>query len=92
MRDDATGKWTSITLAQDQPAPDFLPQIRRFGAHRDRVTGIALVFAGEMPRGIFKGVYDDTSPGRIRIRVELKLAGGPCTCTGRFRGITYCKL
>jgi len=65
-RNDATGKWTSITLSQDRPEPDFLPQIRSFGTHRDRVTGIDLVFAGEMPRGIFKGVYDDTSPGRIR--------------------------
>jgi hypothetical protein len=65
-REDATGKWTSTTLAEDQPAPDFLPQIRSFGTHRDRVTGVDLVFAGEMPRGIFKGVYDDASPGRIR--------------------------
>src|ERR1700674_27845 len=25
-RDDATGAWTSATLAQDRPMPDFLPQ------------------------------------------------------------------
>jgi hypothetical protein len=65
-RDDTAGKWTSATLAQDRPAPDFLPQVRSFGTHRDRVTGIDLVFAGEMPGGIFKGVYNNTSPGRIR--------------------------
>jgi hypothetical protein len=64
-RDDVTGAWSAATLAQDQPAPDFLPQIRSFGTHRDRVTGIDLVFAGEMPRGIFAGSYD---PNSIRPR------------------------
>jgi hypothetical protein len=78
-RDDATGKWTSITLAQDRPAPDFLPQIRTFGTHRDRVTGIDLVFAGEMPRGIFKGVYDESSPGRIRWSAAPELDGSSAT-------------
>jgi hypothetical protein len=64
-RDDATGAWTAITLANDRPAPDFLPQIRSFGTHRDRVTGVDLVFAGEMPRGIFAGHYDPAAPGGI---------------------------
>ena len=45
---------------------DFLPQIRSFATHRDRITGVDLVFAGEMPRGIFAGDYDPTAPGRIR--------------------------
>jgi len=65
-RDDATGVWTATTLAQDHPAPDFLPQIRSFAVHRDRQTGIDLVFAGQDPRGIFSGGYDATVPGRIR--------------------------
>jgi hypothetical protein len=65
-RDDATGAWQAATLAQDRAAPDFLPQIRSFGAHRDRQTGIDLVFAGQDPRGIFSGVYDAAVPGRIR--------------------------
>jgi hypothetical protein len=64
-RDDATGSWTATTLAQDQPAPGSLPQIRSFATHRDRVTGVDLVFAGEMPRGIFAGGYDPAVPGRI---------------------------
>src|SRR5215831_3404252 len=64
-RDDATGVWTATTLAQDHPAPDFLPQIRSFAVHRDRQTGIDLVFAGQDPRGIFSGGYDATVPGRI---------------------------
>jgi hypothetical protein len=64
-RDDATGAWAAVTLAQDRPAPDFLPQIRSFGTHRDRITGVDQVFAGEMPRGIFAGHYDTAAPGRI---------------------------
>ena len=65
VRDDATGKWPVVTLAQERTAPDFLPQIRAFGTHRDRVTGIDLVFAGEMPSGIFAGDYDEAAPTRI---------------------------
>jgi hypothetical protein len=29
-RNDATGAWTAATLAQDQPIPGFLPQVRSF--------------------------------------------------------------
>ena len=65
-RDDASGTWTTTTLAQDRTAPDFLPQIRSFAVHRDRQTGSDLVFAGQDPRGIFSGGYDATVPGRIR--------------------------
>jgi len=65
-RDDATGTWTAVILAQDRPAADFLPQVRSFGAHRDRQTGIDLVFAGHGPRGVFSGIYDAMAPGRIR--------------------------
>jgi hypothetical protein len=64
-RDDATGKWVAVTLAQDRPAPDFLPQIRAFGTHRDRITGVDQVFAGQTPRGIFAGHFDPGVPGRI---------------------------
>ena len=65
-RDDATGMWSAVILAQDRPSRDILPQIRSFATHRDRITGVDLVFAGEMPRGIFAGDYDPTAPGRIR--------------------------
>ena len=65
-RDDATGAWAAVTLAQDRPAREFLPQIRSFGIHRDRATGVDLVFAGHTPRGIFSGGYDAAAPGRIR--------------------------
>jgi hypothetical protein len=72
-RDDATGAWSAVTLAQDRPAPDFLPQIRSFGSHRDRVTGVDLVFAGEMPRGIFAGNYHPAATGQIRWSAEPEL-------------------
>ena len=58
-RDDASGTWAAVELAQDRPAPDFLPQIRSFGSHRDRVTGVDLAFAGHTPRGIFSGFKMD---------------------------------
>jgi len=75
-RDDATGAWTSVTLAEDRPLPNFLPQIRSFGRHRDRATGVDLVFAGQDPRGIFSGVYDPAVAGRIRwsARPELDIS------------------
>jgi len=75
-RDDAGGDWSAVTLAQDRPARDFLPQIRGFGTHRDRVTGADLVFAGEMPRGIFAGSYDPAVPGRIRWNPVPELDAG----------------
>jgi hypothetical protein len=75
-RDDASGAWIAATLAQDPPSPNFLPQIRGFGAHRDRVTGADLVFAGQDPRGIFSGTYDPAAAGRIHWSAapELDLA------------------
>jgi hypothetical protein len=72
-RDDATGAWTAATLAQDRPIPGFLPQVRSFGHHRDRVTGADLVFAGQDPRGVFAGAYDPDVPGRIRWRANPEL-------------------
>ncbi len=65
-RYDANGTWSATTLAHDPTAPDFLPQIRAFGTHRDQVSGIDLVFAGQMPHGIFAGHYDTTVSGQIR--------------------------
>src|SRR5215471_15523044 len=78
-RDDASGAWTADTLAQDQPVPGFLPQVRSFDRHRDRVTGVDLVFAGQDPRGVFSGVYDPAVSSRIRWRPtpELDLTSVP---------------
>lgn len=85
-RDDATGAWTAMTLAQDPPNPAFLPQVRSVGQHRDRVTGVDRVFAGQDPRGIFSGVYDPARPGRIdwSATPELALADvSPAGIAGR---------
>src|SRR5271165_6048313 len=67
-RDDATGDWTADMLAYDERIPRVrhLSQVRSFGSHRDRVTGIDYAFAGDDPHGIFNGVYDPSVPGRIR--------------------------
>jgi hypothetical protein len=72
-RDDSTGGWSAVTLAADQPEKDFLPQIRCFGTHRDRITGVDLVFAGEMPRGVFAGYYDASAPGQVRWAAQPEL-------------------
>ena len=75
-RDDTTGAWATATLAQDRPSTTFLPQVRSFGLHRDQVTGVDRVFAGQDPRGIFGGTYDPAAPGRIRwdVAPELELS------------------
>jgi poly(A) polymerase len=67
-RDDSTGAWTAATLVRERWARGDrdLPQVRSFGVHRDRVTGVDYVFAGQDPRGVFRGVYDPAVPGRIR--------------------------
>jgi hypothetical protein len=78
-RDDASGAWITTTLAQDRANPEFLPQIRSFGQHRDRVTGVDRVFAGQDPRGIFSGTYEPSAIGRIRwgSAPELDLSSVP---------------
>jgi hypothetical protein len=69
-RDDATGTWTTTILSQDATSPNFLPQVRSIGTHRDRQTGVDRVFAGTDPRGIYSGVYDPSAPGRIAWSAE----------------------
>lgn len=65
VRDDATDTWSGTVLAQDRPAPRFLPQIRAFGTHRDSSTGADLVFAGDTS-GILSGSYDPGVAGGVR--------------------------
>jgi hypothetical protein len=64
VRDDATGTWSGTVLAQDRPAPRFLPQIRSFGTHKDSSTGVDFVFAGDT-RGILSGFYDPGAAGGL---------------------------
>lgn len=65
VRNDATGAWSGTVLAQDRPAPRFLPQIRAFGTHRDSRTGADLVFAGDTS-GILSGFHDPGAAGGVR--------------------------
>jgi hypothetical protein len=85
-RDDDAGTWSATVLAQDRPAPDFLPQIRGFGSHRDRATGVDLVFAGHAPRGIFSGAYDAAVPGHIRWSTAPELDAA--TVSSDFSGLS----
>jgi hypothetical protein len=64
VRDDRDGTWSGTFLAQDSPKPDFLPQIRSFGFHRDQKTGADVVFAGDTA-GIFSGTFDAGALGQI---------------------------
>lgn len=73
MRDSATGEWSAAFIAQSQPAPRFLPQIRAFGFHRDRRTGVDIAFAGDSA-GIFTGVYDASVPGQVRWNTTPELS------------------
>ncbi len=69
-RDDATGAWTTMTLARVEGTA----KTRSLFLHRDSVTGVDRVFAGTLPSGVFSGVYDPAAPGRVRWDREPELA------------------
>jgi hypothetical protein len=83
-RDDNSGSWAAVELSRDATAPDFLPQIRSFGGHRDRVTGADLVFAGHT-RGIFSGSYDAAGSAHIGWGTTPELDG--TTVSTAFSGL-----
>ena len=59
-RVDSSGKWPWTQLACDF-APGGTPslsQVRSFGSHKDTVTGVDMVFAGENPRGVYSGTLN----------------------------------
>jgi acetyl esterase/lipase len=62
VRDDATGAWRQSVI-REGAANAF---IRAFGAHRDAVTGVDMVFAGTGAGEIYAGSYDPQAAGRIR--------------------------
>lgn len=88
-RDDATGQWSPSVLGTATRATNT----RSLGLHRDKVTGIDRIFAGNRPLGVVSGVYDPAAPGQIRWdkSAELKAPTGErvmgfCDCNGVF----YC--
>ena len=88
-RDDATGEWSASVLGTATRATNT----RSLGLHRDKVTGIDRIFAGNRPLGVVSGVYDPAAPGRIRWdkSAEVEAPAGErvmgfCDCNG----ILYC--
>ena len=83
VRNDATAIWSGTVLARDPPTKDFLPQVRTFGTHRDRVTGADTVFAGDT-RGVYAGADDPGVPGGVRwgAAPELPLTADMATGPG----------
>ena len=88
-RDDATGEWSASVLGTVTRATNT----RSMGLHRDKVTGIDRIFAGNRPLGVISGVYDPAAPGRIRWdkSAEVEAPAGErvmgfCDCNG----ILYC--
>ena len=88
-RDDATGEWSASVLGTATRATTT----RSLGLHRDKVTGIDRIFAGNRPLGVMSGVYDPAAPGRIRWdkKAEVEAPAGErvmgfCDCNGIF----YC--
>ena len=61
-RDDAAGDWSASVLGTVTKGATT----RSLGLHRDKVTGIDRIFAGNRPLGVMSGVYDPAAPGRIR--------------------------
>ena len=87
-RDDATGAWTPVTLAEDRPSAGFPapgPELR----HTSRPTdGIDLVFAGQNPRGVFSETMTRSSPGRDSLEHERPNWTSPVLLTSAFPGLT----
>ena len=72
---------------------------RSLGLHRDKVTGIDRIFAGNRPLGVMSGVYDPAARGRIRWEKSAEVeapAGervmGFCDCNGILYCATSCHL
>jgi hypothetical protein len=90
-RDDATGEWSASVLGTATRATNT----RSLGLHRDKVTGIDRIFAGNRPLGVMSGVYDPAAPGRIRWdkSAEVEAPAGErvmgfCDCNGIFYAAT----
>ncbi|MCX7008352.1 MAG: hypothetical protein NTY53_14075 [Kiritimatiellaeota bacterium] len=88
-REDNTGEWSASVLGTCSAAATT----RSLGLHRDKVTGVDRIFAGNRPLGVIGGVYDPAAPGRIRWdkSAEVEAPAGErvmgfCDCNG----ILYC--
>ena len=90
-RDDATREWSALLLGTATRATNT----RSLGLHRDKVTGVDRIFAGNRPLGVVSGVYDPAAPGRIRWdkSAEVQAPAGErvmgfCDCTAALYAAT----
>jgi poly(A) polymerase len=95
-RDDSSGRWSAMTLPGNRITSN-IQQVRALGFHADRQTGTEHVFVGNNPYGIYRGMYDPTTPGRIRWgdKPELDLSTiaappSPGLTLPRVAGFTEC--
>jgi hypothetical protein len=82
---DKSSSWTAMVLGKSFR----YSSTRAIGFHRDSVTGVDLVFAGNTTLGNLRGVYDPHAPGQIRWDATPEFfvpAGervmGYCDCNG----------
>jgi poly(A) polymerase len=72
VRNDATGAWSASPLPVGR-VRSGIQQVRALTFHRDRQTGVDLVFAGNDRFGIFSGAYDAAAAGQIRWSAAAEL-------------------
>jgi hypothetical protein len=66
-RNDDTGQWVrSVVYSGPKQADGENQSVRAICIHRDKVTGIDRIFMSLGKLGVFSGVYDTTSPGKVR--------------------------
>lgn len=86
IRDDETGDWTISRIAPVPHTDRGFASVRAMKVHRDRETGMQYLFVGAANGGVFKGVFDPATEGRIRW-----LAGDEVDSTyGRPQSMTVC--
>ena len=86
---DESSSWTATVLGKSLRHTST----RAIGFHRDRVTGVDFVFAGNDKLGNMRGAYDQNVPGQIRweatpefsVPLEERVMGY-CDCNG----VCYC--
>lgn len=89
VRDDEAGSWECETLLTvDLPEVHEDLSIRVVAGHRDRETGVDMVFLGAGQLGIFAGTYDRECPGKICWRHEFgPLESRPLNLISGHRGL-----
>ena len=88
-RDDANGEWAASVVGKAPKATNT----RSLGLHRDKVTGVDRIFAGNRPLGVVSGVHDPAAPGRIRWDKSAELrapTGERVMAFSDCNGIFYC--